>query len=327
MALPIPPKKNNYGQDKAHGAITYEKFLVPCTWRGIEFPIYSVQTKLEQNLVQHKYPDRDGAHVESTGRDPIRVSVKAIFYNGTSRGKGESWAFGDLYPGVFDRFIAACKNRRVGTLQHPIHGEFDAKCVSASYDLTADRRDGVMVDVEWIETIKQVNDPASQDRPDPSTAAAAVDDELSRAPLPFINALPPALKTFSFLDALNSIKAFIDTASLIGQKALAQINHVIYHINNLLFSIDNANTCLLAALKQKVQLLKAAVHQLKSQVQNTSALLFGYSNYLLTRDMTMGQLVSLLSNDVVTLIKLNMKVAAKPIIPAGTTIRYQKLVG
>lgn len=305
---------------------TYEKDLTECSWRGIAFPIMNIHTKMDQDLVQHKYPDRDGAHVESTGRNPVVVSAKAIFYKGVSRGPGETWQFGDLFPGIFNKFIAACKDRTVGTLNHPIHGKFDAKCVSVDYDLTGDRRDGVIVDVQWIETIKDELDPAKEAASTASSDAAALDDALASTSTIFIAQLPTD-RPFSFLDAIDSIKAFIDTATLIGLKAIAQINKVMYHVNNLLNSIDRINSVLLASLKRTAQRLKASLNDMKTKVSAINGYLSEASTYLVPRDTTMGALVVLLSNPVATLIKLNMKVAAKPIIPAGTAIRYNKLVG
>ncbi len=322
---PTASSKNKFKSD-AKGTGTYEKDITECSWRGITFPISNVHTQMDQDLVQHKYPDRDGAHVESTGRNPIVVTAKAIFYKGVSRGKGETWAFGQLFPVVFNKFVAACKDRTVGTLNHPIHGKFDAKCVSISYDLTADRRDGVIVDVQWIETIKQELQPEKLAASSASSDAAALDDALASASVIFIKQLPLD-KTTSFLDTINSIKAFIDTATLIGLKVLAQINKVLYRVNSLLASIERINSVLLANLKTKANKLKASLHDMRATVSALSGKLFSTSNHLVVRDTTMGALVALLGNSVSDLIKLNMKVAAKPIIPAGTVIRYHRLVG
>ena len=130
------------------------KKLQECKWRETSFPVSEMSTTIGQRLIEHKYPDRDGSHVESLGREPIKVSAKCLFYNNVSRGRTEHWDFGVLFPTVYSQFLEDCKNKSVGVFQHPILGQFDAKCISMKTELTAERRDGVVCDVEWVETIK-----------------------------------------------------------------------------------------------------------------------------------------------------------------------------
>src|SRR5574338_1378957 len=117
---------------------TYEKYLLECKWKDISFPITNLHTELKKDLVEHKYPDRDGAHVESTGRSPIRTTCQALFYNNVSRGKGETWNFGTLFPTTYLEFIEVCKDRSAGVLQHPILGNMDAKLVSMTTERSAE---------------------------------------------------------------------------------------------------------------------------------------------------------------------------------------------
>jgi prophage DNA circulation protein len=315
-----PPTRLHYAKDTV-AAGTYEKDLVECKWRDISFPIQSISTQMDQDLVQHKYPDRNGAHIESTGRNPVVISAKAVFYKNTSRGKGETWVYGTLFPDVFLKFVDACNDRSVGKLQHPIHGIFDAKCAHISYDLTGERRDGVVVDVQWLETIKNESDPAKASTVNAAGDAKSLDDSLSDVDTTKIDNTFSKPKV-SFLDLVDSVKAFIDTTSLIGQKLLAQIDHVIYHVNALLDSARRANSVLLSNVINKAEALKASLRALRASASTTAAVLLGNANYSVPADTTMGNLVQLLNNDVVTLIKLNPVVAGKPIIPKGTIIRY-----
>ena len=322
MPPPLPPSKNKYHQNDFKGPKTYEKDIQECKWRGISVPIINVQTEVQQNLVQHKYPDRNGAHIEATGRAPLIITAKAVFYNFTSRGKGETWSYGTLFPGTFKKFIDACADRTAGVLQHPILGALDVVCQRATYDLTGERRDGVIVDVSWIETIKNENEANKTTSSSTAPAdAAALDDALNKLPAAFLKPLPTN-RPLSFLDLIDKVKAFVDTATLAGQKLLAQIDHVLYHINNLLFSLRRINSVLVANIIQKAQALKASTHEIRQNVASSTAILTGSATYQVPADTTMGALVSLLGNPVSMLIKMNMKVAAKPIIPKGTIIRY-----
>lgn len=322
----IPGAGKNKVPSNYPGTTTYEKYLLECKWKGISFPIVGLTTELKQDLVEHKYPDRDGAHVESTGRAPLMVNAKALFYNNTSKGKGESWKFGILFPTGYLEFLEVCKDRSTGELQHPILGTFDAKLVSMTTELDANRRDGVAVDLEWVETIKvETFDEDTISVPTTIISdAQELDDSLSSASKfpPDISSNLTTPKT-SFLDLIDGVKAFIDTATLIGMKALGAIDKVLYHINNLIFSINRINSVLLADLKGKCQALKASMQALR---QNVNKKLGEIRFFIVPRDVTIGELASHLGNSIVDLIKLNPTIAAKPIISKLTPVKYYKLV-
>lgn len=321
----IPGSGKNKIPSDYPGVATYEKYLLECKWKGISFPITNLHTELKQDLVEHKYPDRDGAHVEATGRSPLRVTAKALFYNNTSKGKSESWKFGVLFPTTYLQFVDVCKDRSTGQLQHPILGTFDAKLVTMNTELDAERRDGVAVNLEWVETIKiETFDEVTVDKPTTVSAdAQALDDLLSKK-----SSLPPLISEgidnkVSFTDLVDGVKALIDTTTLIGLKALAAIDKVLYHINNLLFSIDRLNSVLLADLKSKAQALKASMQALRETVNNK---LGEIRFFVVPRDITIGELASHLGNNIVDLIRLNPQIATKPVILRLTPVKYYKLV-
>lgn len=304
---------------------TYEKYLLECKWKDLSFPITNLHTELKQDVVEHKYPDRDGAHVESTGRSPLKITCQALFYNNISRGKGETWNYGTLFPTSYLEFMEVCKDRSAGVLQHPFLGTFDAKLVSMTTELTADRRDGVTVNLEWVETIKVET---FEDENAISAGAAIISDaqevEDAFADLPDVAdaATLKKEKKISFLDAIDSLKAFIDTATLIGLKALAQIDKVLYHINSLINSIERIDTVLFANVKSKLQSLKAALNDTKAYLNKR---LGEIRFYIVPRDTTMGQLSAKLNNKIVDLIKLNPVLCTQPTIKALTPVKYYKI--
>lgn len=303
---------------------TYEKYLLECKWKDIAFPITNLHTELKQDVVEHKYPDRDGAHVESTGRSPLKVTCQALFYNNISRGKGETWSFGTMFPTGYVNFMEVCKDRSVGTLQHPFLGTFDAKLVSMVTELDSQRRDGVIVNLEWVETIKI--ETFDEDSISVATSiisdAQEIEDEFATLPDTADMSEFKKEKGLDFLEAIDQLKALIDTATLIGLKALAQIDKVMYHINNLMFSIERLDTVLLANLKGKLQALKAALNDAKAFLNKK---LGEIRFFIVPKDTTMGQLASRLNNKIVDLIKLNPTICTQPTIKALTPVKYYKL--
>lgn len=304
---------------------TYEKDLVEIKWKDISFPITDVRTSLKHDLVEHRYPDRDGAHVESTGRAPLHVSAKALFYNNVSPGLGESWKYGTMFPSTYNQFVEVCKDRGVGTLQHPFLGKFDAKLVSMETNLDSARRDGVTVDLEWIETIKietfeenVIIEPSKLE-----SNAQSVMDAFNEVPkgIPIDRSILE--EKINLLDAIDRIKGFIDSLTLIGMKALGQIDKVMYHLNNLMFSIERVNDVLLANLKSKIQALKSALNATR-QVLNKK--LGEIRFYIVPKDTTIGSLSAKLGNNIVDLIKLNPVIATQPVVKSLTPVRYYKAV-
>lgn len=302
------------------GLGTYEKYLQEAKFRDIAFPVSNVNTSFSQDLVQHRYPDRDGAHVESTGRAPYVFAFKAIFLNNTSRGKNETWAYGNLFPTIFNKFVSACKDRSVGKLQHPIHGTFDVKCQNISYDLNANTRDGVIADVSFIETIKNelaIKVPTAQ----AEAEIKALEDALNSLPTQYKIVIPEAQKADLF-DALNDIKAFADTASLAVAKTLGQVDRALAKVNRVGESFRNLNNVAVSSVVSKCTMLSSTL----SDIQKSAGSLTESSQervYITSERTSLPSLVGPLRTDIISLIKLNQKLARMPIIPAGTAVRYK----
>lgn len=300
----------------------YNNKLLECKFRGISFPIQDLETQIDHDLVEHKYPDRDGAHIESMGRNPIKVSAKALFYNNISKGTGESWTYGDLFPNTYLRFIDAIKDKSVAELQHPILGTFDAKVISTKTSLEAGRRDGVTVDVSWIETIKFENFNTKEKKFNLNSEAKALDDQLSADKQFIISKGEKVPNNLSFSSFVDSIRAVIDTSILTGQRALSTIDRALYHINNLFASVIRINSVLLANLKSKIEALKSSLISTK---QTLNVKFNSTSIFIAPKDTTLSALAAGLKNSIVDIIKLNSNLASKPIIVRGTAIRYYKV--
>lgn len=120
------------------------KLLKP-TWREIEFVPTTWDFSFDQAHATHLYPDRDAGYVESTGRNPAKYQFTALFRLGLS---GEE----DIFPGRWQKFVAACADRSTGVLTHPLLGTVKVKCASCSTKFDPNRRDGVDVDVSFVET-------------------------------------------------------------------------------------------------------------------------------------------------------------------------------
>ena len=59
--------------------------LLGFAFRSIGFPCSETKLEVRQDLVIHKFADRDGAHDESTGRHPFQITARIPFINGLQR--------------------------------------------------------------------------------------------------------------------------------------------------------------------------------------------------------------------------------------------------
>lgn len=206
--------------------------LFELQWRGMGLPCKSIKTTGGHDTAEHKRVDRDGAHIENTGRNPYVFAVSLAFINGLDPGPSESWS-GDLFPGLFRQFISACEDRTSGTLKHPIFGDINCKAISWDIPLEAEVRGGVYVDA----TFKESNDTdtatslgAADAFTLASVAAADLDDALGR--------LKPTPKKYkldngSFTDFVNSITSVGDKFTQLGNKVLGQIDSVISALDEI----------------------------------------------------------------------------------------------
>ncbi len=119
--------------------------MLPLTWRGIEAPCQQNDISVQQRNVEHKQYGVKASHVENTGRDSARFSFRVMFRSGIQ-------GYGGLYPDKFTKFFDACLDGSVGKMQHPEFGELDCKVDNFKVNYDPNRRDGVDIDVTWIET-------------------------------------------------------------------------------------------------------------------------------------------------------------------------------
>lgn len=289
--------------------------LVRTQWRGIAFPCSDLQTEFTQDLARHKSPDKDGEFIEATGRGARLVTGKAHFRNGISLGAAYSNV--PLFPDTFKQFEAACANRKTGELLHPLHGRMQCKVVSFKESLTAQMRDGVDVDVQWIETT-ETDDTQSSLSPMSQAlySAEQVDASLTvlRAKLARLN-LPDS---YSFFDAVRSIQAASSSLVLLQKKSLNSFRNIIQNLKEVHSAIVQTKDVALSPLRLNVDRCIASCFELERTLLVTKVT----QTYYVPRAVTIGGLSARLQVTVSDLIRLNPTLANFTIIPKNTPVLY-----
>lgn len=223
--------------------------LLEFKWNDIGFPTSKFSVRLRHDLAQHKYPGKDGANIEATGRAPLQITATIPFLNGAVPGKGESWQPG-LYPFQYRKFITAVSLGDTGVLQHPEFDQIPCKVDSCETIWDATRRDGVIVECTWLETIEPGDDGLVAVGSSPIAqvllGAIDLDAQIRDASPPF-----PTLPVYEpdFAAGMRSLTAASDQISLAGKRVSGKIAAFVYRLNALETSIDNAQATPKATVK------------------------------------------------------------------------------
>ena len=299
--------------------------LLEFSWRGVSFPIARTSLQISQDLVQHKFPDTDGAHVEGTGRAPLIFSATCLFRNNITKAKSESWATGGtpLYPNAFRAFLTAFGDRTTGQLQHPELGFIACKPQTASMEWLATLRDGVDVQASWIETIDGAQNFADQlAAPSPLVSLYIEADDLDNQLVQYANPLLMSKDNgLSFLDAIRKIGSVFDQISLLNKQYGGYIDHVLYRVQALQDSVmslrDNSSWPIINTCERLKSSLFGAKKQLLLATKDVSL-------FICPKDQTLAALCAILNNKVSDLVKLNPALGNSATVSFLTPVRYYK---
>ena len=291
--------------------------LLEFKWRDISFPTTGFSMSVAHDLKQHKWPDRDGAHVEATGRQPIVHHAQVPFRNGIKAAKSESW--GLLYPYTFRLFLVAFTTRTSGILQHPELGEIRCKPDKAEFKWSANTRDGVDVSASWIEslddTVTEFQDILA--RPSPAQDVALdLDDQLGQYTNP---GLPSHVRAFSFVDGITKITSAVSGVTLVAKQKGGYINHVLYRAQLLQDAVLRLRDNTAWPIVMSCERMKAALYTMAKTLLVVARTVAVYTT---PKAQTLSSLMVPTRTSVVDLITLNPELAASPVVPKGTAVRY-----
>lgn len=113
-------------------------------FQGIAFPVSKAPFEVGNDLVEHTADQVPGVDLEPTGRTAFRGSMEIPFLT-TIQG------YGELYPTAWRRLLDALQSSPKGDLTHPVLGTFRAGLKVLKSPFESKVRNGVIVELEWIE--------------------------------------------------------------------------------------------------------------------------------------------------------------------------------
>jgi hypothetical protein len=299
-------------------------------WKGVTFPVVETDLEIRQDLVIHKFADRNGAYVEGVGRHPVQVTARIPFLNHIYSAASESWPQGNLYPYQWRFFLKACLEGTSGLLQHPELGLLNCKLDISKTTWKADVRGGVWVHATWIESddtqADQLGQDLSAESPIAQLTSSADDIDQQIATLQAAVALqqqpiPPLPFTF---DALaKAISGSIDQVTIFEKQFQGMTDNLVYQCNRVETSLNlaqNASPTNWPIFQNCERLKSIAAHlqDLPAIGSNGKKIL----TFATQKDSTLGQLAAQVGADVGEFLVLNGQFAGSPVVPGGSVLRY-----
>ncbi len=121
------------------------KTLAEFSFQDIVFPVVSADTEGGEDMVEHQAQGKRGADLEPTGQKPFKGQFRIACLNGMAAPYGD--VFNDRYTDIMTAFASS----PIGTLVHPTKGTFQAGIISYKEVLDPHTRNGVYIDVQWVE--------------------------------------------------------------------------------------------------------------------------------------------------------------------------------
>lgn len=285
-------------------------------WRDVEFVCGAMSWGFDQQHAVHTYPDRDAGYVESTGRNPATFSFTAIFRRGVvGEGGGRS-----AFPENLRAFTAACADRTAGDLAHPILGTLKVKCQTFRPSADPMRRDGVDVEVTFIEATDREDELAAL-LAQPSAIGSAYDgarsfDDAYPNLTPEPPALPDSMKP-SLLDSIKQLSGALAQARLGVGNLISKIDGLASAVSDLTDQIsaadDPKNYPAIAALEK----VFASLVRLGQEAQRRAR---PFRPVFLPRAMSLSEAASTYGTPVADFCRLNPLLATLDQIPAGAQV-------
>lgn len=295
--------------------------LQKASYKGISFPIGTLDFGFSQEQAEHKFIFRDEALIQQLGRKNKTWRLEIPFLENLGTFMPD---YKNLYSKSFAPFIVACQDRTPGILTLPDVGSVRAACVSLQYTLSSNNRDGVIVKVEFI-SAPTANDQAVVPNI-PSISAIAVqatklDTEVAKTNFnpPTSHASVPQNKPTSFSDPFTAVSSAADQLSNSRNKSVARIEDTTYRINKMNDSLDRIADPKNWSVKRQANDLKNALNRTAINSDSNGKRL---KQAFVNRPTPSNVMASKLKMNLADFYRLNPELSRSPTIPANTVVRY-----
>lgn len=296
--------------------------LLQFSWKGIAFPIQSMEIDVDHALPGHEAWMRNGVDHEETGRGALRFAAEIPFYNNIYPSSKETWAPGTLYPVQYRFFLDAAVIGGKGTLQHPELGPIVCKLKSCKTRYDSTKRGGCSVTAEWVESI-DLNDTKDSTAGTAPVASIRVAAESLDIKFPVLKDQIPHLpkRMKSLIDSMNAFTAIGDQVQLFAARQAGSLDSLDYAGKRLLRSMTLLDDVEKMGEKRAAIQMRNGIYDLKQDLKSKGGKIV---TYRVPARTTVAGLAQSLQIPIAGLIEMSPRLMAKPVVPENTIIKYRK---
>lgn len=276
-------------------------------WRGLEAPEYDVASfDFDAGLVDRQYPYIPGTGHDNTGRRGHALTFKLYFLNSITK---------DAFPDLWDQWRPFLFDGESGEMVHPLLGPIMARSRRGRVNVEARTTAGIIVDVDFAETIDDPNEPLDEYLTTVSVKAyaEAAQEAMSDADIPF----PDGAPVTDFLDAVKQIEGMLVSLTMTVEGFINQVKGTVSTILTGLNPTHENAPCrsLLTQFWCQLDDLEAAASAESARAVGTATA---------TSTTTLDDLARQHGNTVAEIMTLNSTLLGAPVVGSGTLYRYYK---
>lgn len=269
--------------------------LLKASFRGLPLYASAIRTKQPQGLARHRFPHRAGAIIEPTGPEEVTFVVTCHF-----RQAVDPKAFPDGFRAIFQAY----RDTSPGAFVHPEYGTITVIPGSWEDELVAEKRDGLDVQLEFVEDNNALE--KAEDRPTIFTAEAAIrQGEVSPPP-------SPAPGRPSFLEVAKGLLGRVQQAQIQASQAQAALGGVVRLGHDTVKVLEKTGDY--ASAMNVVRAGRSLARAIKAP---------SIKREILRTALPPVGIAALVGISLDELLKLNPKFVGLVVVPAGTPVFYR----
>jgi hypothetical protein len=231
--------------------------LHPLSWRGVgPLPMTSRDFGFQHDQSKHRFIFVRQELIESLGRQNPTYRYTIPFREDIFKGPYEN-----LFTVTYPQFFDACVDDTDAFLVDPVRGERQCKCVAFREVIDVDKRDGIDVEVDFIES------PDEASLEDETVDVASIEGAKGLAGLfdrdiekiDWQQETPPPT-TVNVFDAISGVANQLEVAA---NKPNALIEDQILRMQNVHASIERLEDPKTAPAAQRARLMELALHDMR----------------------------------------------------------------
>lgn len=283
--------------------------LPKLTWRGLFAKCEDASFSFSQTQVERSAYAIDGAWHDHARREAIKFRCKLYFINTLYSGGVVE------FPDNYNKWQAAMLDGSTGPLRHPILGTINARVESGDVSLAAQTTAGVVVNVNFTETLVDVTKGTVFEAPavDIQKLAQQIGQDAGR----FDIAFPSGILDRSLEDAIESLLGNVHAAQLTASGYATQM---VGKVERMIAAVERVADPSVMPLYTNLVTLWDTLRTRAKQAERVLGR--STSRYRAPEDTTLDAIAKDTGNDVAELTELNPALVASPTVPKGSIVTY-----